>query len=215
MSVFEVILVRIFPAFSRIRTEYGKIRSISPYSVQMWENGDQNYSEYGPFLRSDLLLMPSIIKVIKLLLVMRARSATAERSFSTMGRMKTWNKHCVKNVQLRSFFWSEYRKIWARKNSIFVFGHFSLCKKIFNSLAILNFHKSIHNCWNQLCGSMKYSFLWKNKIQINSSFNFRQCRGPPVSKTFCSVKHGSTFLAATPCPPLHFKNQGVGPATRK
>ena len=27
-----------FPAFSRIRTEYGKIRSISPHSVRMWEN---------------------------------------------------------------------------------------------------------------------------------------------------------------------------------
>ena len=27
--------------FSRIRTEYGEIRSISPYSVRMWENTDQ------------------------------------------------------------------------------------------------------------------------------------------------------------------------------
>ena len=33
VSVFEVILVRIFRAFSRIRTEYGEIRSISPHSV--------------------------------------------------------------------------------------------------------------------------------------------------------------------------------------
>ena len=31
-------------AFSRIRTEYGEIRSISPYSVQMRENADQNNS---------------------------------------------------------------------------------------------------------------------------------------------------------------------------
>ena len=37
--------------------------------------------------------------------------------------------HCVKSVQIRSYFWSvfsfirtEYRKIWTRKNS--VFGHF-------------------------------------------------------------------------------------------
>ena len=37
MPVFGVILVRIFPAFSRIRTEYGEIRSISPYSVRMRE----------------------------------------------------------------------------------------------------------------------------------------------------------------------------------
>ena len=37
-------------AFSCIRTEYGEIRSISPYSVQMRENGDQNNSEYGHFV---------------------------------------------------------------------------------------------------------------------------------------------------------------------
>ena len=39
-------------AFSRIRTEYGEIRSISPYSVQMRENADQNNSEYGHFSRN-------------------------------------------------------------------------------------------------------------------------------------------------------------------
>ena len=33
--------------FSRIRTEYGKILPISPYSVRMWKNTDQNNSEYG------------------------------------------------------------------------------------------------------------------------------------------------------------------------
>ena len=39
-------------AFSRIRTEYGEIRSISLYSVRMGENADQNNSEYGYFLSS-------------------------------------------------------------------------------------------------------------------------------------------------------------------
>ena len=39
-------------AFSCIRAEYGEIRSISPYSVQMRENADQYNSEYGHFLRS-------------------------------------------------------------------------------------------------------------------------------------------------------------------
>ena len=38
--------------FSRIRTEYGEILRISPYSVRMRENADQNYSEYGHILRS-------------------------------------------------------------------------------------------------------------------------------------------------------------------
>ena len=58
MSVFGVILVRIFPAFSRIRIEYGEILRISQYSVRMqenagkWgENADQNNPEYGQFLQ--------------------------------------------------------------------------------------------------------------------------------------------------------------------
>ena len=37
--------------FSRIRTEYGEIL-ISPYSVRIRENTDQNNSEYDHFLRS-------------------------------------------------------------------------------------------------------------------------------------------------------------------
>ena len=39
-------------AFSRIRIKYEEIQSISPYSVRMRENADQNNSEYGHFLRS-------------------------------------------------------------------------------------------------------------------------------------------------------------------
>ena len=42
----------LWSAFSRIRTEYGEIRSISPYSVRMRENVDQSNSEYGHYLRS-------------------------------------------------------------------------------------------------------------------------------------------------------------------
>ena len=38
MAVFGVILVHIFPAFSRIWTEHGKTLRIPPYSVQMREN---------------------------------------------------------------------------------------------------------------------------------------------------------------------------------
>ena len=34
-------------AFSRIRSEYGDILDISPYSVRMRENVDQNNSKYG------------------------------------------------------------------------------------------------------------------------------------------------------------------------
>ena len=37
---------------SRIWTEYAEIQNISPYSVRMRENTDQNNSEYGHFSRS-------------------------------------------------------------------------------------------------------------------------------------------------------------------
>ena len=39
-----------FPAF-------GLILRISPYSVQMWENTDQNNCKYGHFLRSEYILL--------------------------------------------------------------------------------------------------------------------------------------------------------------
>ena len=41
MPLFEVILVRIFPVFSRIQTEYGEIFRISRYSVRMRENAEK------------------------------------------------------------------------------------------------------------------------------------------------------------------------------
>ena len=43
--------------FSSIRTEYGEIQSISPYSARKWENADQNISEYGHFSHSASLLL--------------------------------------------------------------------------------------------------------------------------------------------------------------
>ena len=42
-------------AFSRICNEYGEMRSISPHSVKIRENADQNNSEYGHLLRSGRL----------------------------------------------------------------------------------------------------------------------------------------------------------------
>ena len=41
--------------FSHIRTEYGEILRISPYSVRMRQNMDQNNSEYGHSLCSDVV----------------------------------------------------------------------------------------------------------------------------------------------------------------
>ena len=42
-------------SFSRIRTEYGEIGSISPSSVRMQENADQNDSVFWHFFRSEVL----------------------------------------------------------------------------------------------------------------------------------------------------------------
>ena len=53
MSLFGVILVYIF----QIWTEYEEILRISPYSVRMRENMDENNSEYGHFSRSAILKM--------------------------------------------------------------------------------------------------------------------------------------------------------------
>ena len=39
--------------FSRIRTEYGEILRIFPYSVWIRENTDQKNFDYGHFLRSE------------------------------------------------------------------------------------------------------------------------------------------------------------------
>ena len=53
MFVFGVILVRIFLAFSRIRTEYGEMLSVfSSNEGKCGKNADQNNSRYGNILRS-------------------------------------------------------------------------------------------------------------------------------------------------------------------
>ena len=38
-----------WPVFSHVRTEYGEILNISPYSIRMQENKDQKSSKYGHF----------------------------------------------------------------------------------------------------------------------------------------------------------------------
>ena len=81
--LFQIILVRVmiifqhalcekypyseffWPAFSRMQSEYGEIRNIYPFSVQMQENGDENNSEYGHFLSSYYSILESKKCVIK------------------------------------------------------------------------------------------------------------------------------------------------------
>ena len=52
-------------AFSHIRTKYGEIIHISPYSFEMRENIDQNNSEYGHFLRSKIYWQKKKFKLLK------------------------------------------------------------------------------------------------------------------------------------------------------
>ena len=54
ITAWKVLKYGVFsgPFFSRIRTEYREIRSISPYSIRMWGNMDQKSSKYEHFLRS-------------------------------------------------------------------------------------------------------------------------------------------------------------------
>ena len=47
-----LLCVKSVSAFSRIRPEYREVLRISPYSVRMRENADQNNSEYEHFLRT-------------------------------------------------------------------------------------------------------------------------------------------------------------------
>ena len=48
MPLFGVILVRIFPAFCGIQTEYGDMLCISPYSVRMRENAGKMRTRITP-----------------------------------------------------------------------------------------------------------------------------------------------------------------------
>ena len=47
----------LWSAFFHIWTEYREILRISPYSVRMLENADQNNSEYGHFSRNILRIL--------------------------------------------------------------------------------------------------------------------------------------------------------------
>ena len=58
------------------------------------------------------------------------------RKKTTDNGRKKYKLHCVKSVQIQSFFWSEYRKIRNRKN--FVFGHFSRSAKPENITNVAN-----------------------------------------------------------------------------
>ena len=63
MCVFGVILVRIFPAFFRIRTEYGEIQSVSPYLARMRENAEKTQTRITP--NTDTFYAVNVISFMK------------------------------------------------------------------------------------------------------------------------------------------------------
>ena len=61
--------------------------------------------------RENWPLIPSVIKVIGLLLVMGATSTTGERSFSTMKRMKIWLRLSMKQKKFNSLAILNFNKV--------------------------------------------------------------------------------------------------------
>ena len=94
--------------FFRIWTEYGEMLRISPYSAQMLENMDHNYSEYKRFLRSD------------------THNKTMKRNYGN------WNCYMLEILILIFFYVPDYYKtgdykydIFTEKNSKFLFYRFN------------------------------------------------------------------------------------------
>ena len=82
--------------FSRIRTEYEEILRISPYSVRMQGNVDQNNSEYGHFLRS--VNFSNVLLMIKFVLTSvqgKKLSLHGEWNFPLRISLVTANKSAV------------------------------------------------------------------------------------------------------------------------
>ena len=79
--------------------------------------------------RKTWLLIPFVIKIVKLLLIMAATSATPERSFSTMRRLKTWLRSSMKQKRFNSLaILTSHKELtdeinFAQVGNIFVSGH--------------------------------------------------------------------------------------------
>ena len=88
--------------FSRIRAEYGEILCIPPYSVRMRENTAQK----------KLLIWALFTQCLNL----------------SLSSVKAWryNRHCVKSVQIRSFFWSVFSRIRAEYGEILCIPPYSV-----------------------------------------------------------------------------------------
>ena len=89
-------------SFSRIWTEYGEIRSICPYSVQMRENADQNNPKQEHFSRSEQ-------QCVKFSCQSLGHVTTAKRPFPPIMSMSqtklrfNFASHCRRNPKLQKY----------------------------------------------------------------------------------------------------------------
>ena len=86
MSVF-------WSVFSFIRTKYGEILIISPYSVQMHENKGQKNSEYGHFSRSAFFY----IEIWDHFVLSKERRKGKKKESKTFFKFSVFQKHATSN----------------------------------------------------------------------------------------------------------------------
>ena len=70
--------------FSRIRTEYGDLRSKSPYSFRMRETTNQKNSKYRHFLRNDYKTLYPLEKARKLICNLKIMTSTKIINFQKL-----------------------------------------------------------------------------------------------------------------------------------
>ena len=126
--------------------------------------------------------------------------------------------HCVKNIQIRSFFCSKYGKIWTRKNS--VFGHFSqsVILRIFQNIFFSGDSSNLHHLTSK-ASAKKLQLLYRKKKKnsflknvtfpkkfsttLVSAFNlfifahrftFRRCSGEVTEILLFVHVHGSCII---------------------
>ena len=115
-SVYTVYILRekcphsesFWSLFSRVRTEYGEILRISPYSVRMQENPDQNNYEYGHFR----CLRESCLRLCHNLLFIHSGEYLFASPFPTLHiipsfHLISWRGHFVETHSFRRIFISE------------------------------------------------------------------------------------------------------------
>ena len=133
--MFGVILVLIFCC---IRTKYGEIRSISPYSVRVREDMDQNNSEYGHFWRSEVYITTKMVKnmmksmVVMSLVMMQGLKNSVEQ---LIDKLIFWKKNTLWNMnfsrEMEVFQTNSVKSVPYSEFLWFVFSPFGLNTEIF------------------------------------------------------------------------------------